>query len=268
MRFSLALACMVLGFAANAFGWGGEGHQVVCLIAENHLTDNAKAGIHELLGEGVNISDAEVANWADRIRRERGDTGPWHYVNIPLGSKGYDEQRDGKKGDNVIDRIRISAETVNDRSKSKRERATALRFLVHLVGDVSQPLHCVDNNDAGGNKVVVQFLNQQEPTNLHSVWDTALIRQYIGKMSIAEYADSIDRRVKPADAQREGGGTPAEWANQGFGIASAQIYTSVPEGGATLVIDQRYIDNAKPIVESQLARGGFRLANVLNAIFR
>src|SRR4051794_17444950 len=70
----------VLLLAHVAYGWGGEGHQVVALIAENHLSAAAKAGIHELLGQDVNISDAEVCNWADQIRRQRHETAPWHYV--------------------------------------------------------------------------------------------------------------------------------------------------------------------------------------------
>src|SRR4051812_7228198 len=93
----------VLLLAHVAFGWGGEGHQVVALIAENHLSDAAKAGIHELLGPDVNISDAEVASWADQIRRERPDTAPWHYVDIPIDADAFDEARDGRNGDNVID---------------------------------------------------------------------------------------------------------------------------------------------------------------------
>jgi len=77
---------LLLVFTPRAYGWGGEGHQVVALIAENHLSDAAKVGIHELLGADVNISDAQVASWADQIRRERRATAPWHYVDIPVES--------------------------------------------------------------------------------------------------------------------------------------------------------------------------------------
>src|SRR5688572_11280252 len=83
-------------------GWGGEGHQLIALIAEERLTPEARAAVKDLLGSD-NLSDAEVVNWADEVRRERRDTAPWHYVNIPHDANAYDAERDGKKGANVID---------------------------------------------------------------------------------------------------------------------------------------------------------------------
>jgi hypothetical protein len=85
-------AALVLFIPATVFAWGGDGHQIVCLIAEEHLTPAAKAGIHELLGD-QNISDAEIASWADNVRRERKRNAPWHYVDIPMEASGFDEPR-------------------------------------------------------------------------------------------------------------------------------------------------------------------------------
>jgi hypothetical protein len=87
----------------DARGWGGDGHQLVCMIAEYRLTPAAKAGFHDLLGKDVNISDAEIASWADQIRHDRRETGPWHYVDIPTDAKAFDEARDGQSGNNVIE---------------------------------------------------------------------------------------------------------------------------------------------------------------------
>jgi hypothetical protein len=93
---------------------GGDGHQIVCLIAEQGLSKEMDAMIHDLLGKDVDISDAELANWADEYRREKRSTGPWHYVNIPIDSKGYDPKRDGNEGRNVIDKTNEFAAILAD----------------------------------------------------------------------------------------------------------------------------------------------------------
>jgi hypothetical protein len=166
MRF-LANAMILLFLPATVLAWGGEGHQIVALIAEDRLTPEAKAGMHELLGEDVSISDAEIANWADQIRRERRNTAPWHYVDIPTTQPSYDATRDGNDGDNVIDAIDRFEKVLADKSKPKAERAEALKFVVHFVGDVHQPLHCADRDgDRGGNKRLVFFLNQKRAVAL------------------------------------------------------------------------------------------------------
>ena len=105
MRLAVTLVVLLLlAYAVPCLGWGGEGHQAVALIAEERLTERAQARVKELLG-GTHLSDAEVVNWADEIRRERRKTAPWHYVNIPIDAEGYDAKRDGKDGQNVIDAI-------------------------------------------------------------------------------------------------------------------------------------------------------------------
>ena|SRR5579862_3156935 len=99
-RFSLAV---ILFVPITVFASGGDGHQIICLIAEERLSPAAKTAIHELLAMG-NISDAEIASWADNVRRERRQTSPWLYVDIPVEAPGFDEKRDGQKGNNVIDK--------------------------------------------------------------------------------------------------------------------------------------------------------------------
>src|SRR4051812_26078905 len=106
MRRPLLFSALVtLLLVHHACAWNGEAHQLVAWIADARLSDKAKAGVKDLLGEGVDISDAEVASWADQIRNERGKTRPWHYINIPITADGYDAKRDGNNGDNVVDAI-------------------------------------------------------------------------------------------------------------------------------------------------------------------
>jgi hypothetical protein len=134
-RIACTVILFVVLFPSFSHAWGGDGHQIVCLIAEDHLTPAAKAGIHDLLGKDVNISDAEIASWADQVRRERKATGPWHYVDIPVDAQAFDEARDGKRGSNVIDKINDFKAVLKNPNASKSDRAEALKFLVHFVGD-------------------------------------------------------------------------------------------------------------------------------------
>lgn len=146
MRHALGLAlALMLLVPAACHAWGGEGHQLVALIAEDHLTPQAKAAVKELL-DGAQISDAEVASWADQIRRERRETAPWHYVNIPHDAQGFDRQRDGRDGDNIIDALERQAKILPDKSAPREQRQEALKWVVHLVGDLHQPLHCAERN--------------------------------------------------------------------------------------------------------------------------
>ena len=149
MRFALP-TLLVLLLPCLCHAWGGEGHQLVALIAEEHLTPAARAAVKELL-DGGNISDAEVASWADEIRRERRETSPWHYVNIPHDADHFDRARDGRDGDNIIDAIQRETKVLADKTQPREKRVEALKFVVHLIGDLHQPLHCVDRNgDRGG----------------------------------------------------------------------------------------------------------------------
>jgi S1/P1 nuclease len=108
MRSGRTLAAVVLlclySVPSLALAWSGDGHQIVCLIAEDRLTPVAKAGIRELLGDDAEIADAEICLWADNVRRQRRETAPWHYVNVPTSQPSYDPQRDGNDGKKSLTR--------------------------------------------------------------------------------------------------------------------------------------------------------------------
>src|SRR5262245_32743310 len=179
---------LILLMPTLALAWGGDGHQIVGLIAENRLTPEAKAAIHGLLGEGADISDADVANWADEVRRDRTETGPWHYVNIPTSQPAYDAARDGKDGSNGIEKNSAFERILSDKNSPRDDRVEALKFLVHFVGDIHQPLHCADRNgDRGGNARLVFFLDEPMATNLHHCWDTSILLHHKGAMRVIDY---------------------------------------------------------------------------------
>ncbi len=251
-----------------AFGWGGLGHQVVCIIAEDHLTPQARAQIHALLGD-AQISDAEIASWADEIHRDHPDTAPWHYVDIPTTAATYDPKRDGNSGNNVIDAIETQAKILVDKSKPKNDRAEALKFLVHFMGDITQPLHCADrNNDRGGNSRLVFYPGQRQATNLHSVWDTALLKDDMHNRRVLDYAEALDKKITDKQRQDWARGTPEQWANESHRLAVEDAYAGIPEDGPPPRIDDNYIQKNEKVVEEQLEKAGVRLAAALNNIFK
>jgi hypothetical protein len=258
------LAALILT-PAFCFAWGGEGHQIVALIAENHLTPKVKAAIADLLGPDVHISDAEVASWADEIRRQERDTADWHYVNVRHDASAFDRKRDGRKGENVIDKLTQQAAILADKSQPKERRAEALKWVVHLAGDIHQPLHCADRNgDKGGNKRLVFFLDRREAVNLHSVWDTWIVRQMVGKQKIAVFADALDKKITPKQRNEWSAGTPEQWANESHRVAVEKVYSDMPEDGPPQKLGREYVASKVPVVAEQLERASTRLAHVLN----
>lgn len=250
----------VLLIPSTLFAWGGDGHQIVCLIAEEHLSSAAKAGIHDLLGD-ANISDAEIASWADNIRRGRRNTASWHFVDIPVDATSCDEQRDGKHGKNVIDKINQFERVLSDHNTSREKRAEALKFLVHFVGDLHQPLHCADRDDKGGNTRLVFFLDQPRALNLHIVWDTTILLHRKGKTRVLQYAMTLNHKISKEQARQWKQGTIEDWANESHMVAVNVAYKGVPADGPPPKLDQAYVDRAADTIDQQLQRSGVRLGD-------
>lgn len=251
-----------------ALAWSVEAHQIVAWIAENHLKPEVQAAVHHLLGsKDDNLSDGEFAGWADEIRRERRKTATYHYVNIPFGAREYDAKRDDPDGHHIVVMISHFESVLADKTRPKEERREALLFLVHLIGDLHQPLHCVDRNgDKGGNGRLVFFLDRQKAVKLHEVWDGLMVRRYVGPAGgkVGAYSDAIDKRTTEAQSAEWAKGSVVDWANESFRLAVEVAYSGVPADGPPPKLTQDYVDSAKPAVELQLRRAGVRLAAVLN----
>ncbi|HVW83314.1 MAG TPA: S1/P1 nuclease [Bryobacteraceae bacterium] len=300
-------------FANSAFGWGCEGHQMIALIARAHLTPAASAAVDELLKENPidpavkrfckdRPSDpmADSATWADDAKNIE-KTGLWHYVDIPLTVKpggrltswcppiGPPVNRKERPGC-VTNAIEYEWAILRDRSRTGGERATALRYIIHFVGDMHQPLHDSDNDDHGGNCTSIQFFTEGRPANLHAIWDYKLIERELAKkhMSQVEYARFLDEQL--AGRWRNSGRGKIRvtaWAWQGNKLARAVTYgalkPSIPleRSGARancslerektaalhISIDEAYFDAAMPVINEQLAKAGVRLAMLLNRTF-
>lgn len=240
-----------------ALAWGPEGHDVVATLAAANLTPAARSQVSALLGGDTMI--VLDANWADEIRDDRQQTAPWHYVNIPLNAPGYDPRRDCADGQCVVAQIQRNEAVLADRRAPKAARADALRFLIHLIGDVHQPLHAADNGDKGGNGFTV-FLRGKR-TNLHHVWDNDVVENF-GRDAGA-VALQINASLTPRQKSQESGGTPTDWANESLSAARG-IYAQIRSPH----LPHDYAQRQSGLARDRLARAGLRLAAVLNRILK
>jgi hypothetical protein len=245
-----------------AAAWAPEGHQIVAAIAARELTPNARAQIGALLGGKPDALMILDASWADEIRQQRPETNSWHYVNIELGSRGYDMGRDCPGGDCVVAQIERDAALLSDPRAPAPARKEALLFLIHFVADIHQPLHAADRNDKGGNSTLVRLRGKQ--LSLHQVWDQDVVT-VMGNDSERIAAD-IARQLTPQQKAQLAKGTPTDWANESFALASTEIYGKLPSGRINLPPD--YSRRELSVTRLQLARAGLRLAAMLNRIFR
>ncbi len=252
----IALLAVLLA-PAPAFAWGVEGHEIVAAIALRELAPTARSEVGRLLGSPVLM--IHEANWADEIRDARPRTGSWHYVDIPLAAGGYDMRRDCPDGDCVVAQIDRAAGLLSDRRLAGGMRAEALRFLIHFVADVHQPLHAEDNDDKGGNQVHVRIGRMR--ANLHKVWDTDVVAP-LGYDSGAA-ADEIVRGVTAAQKQEWRAGPSARWANESHAIAREHVYPPLA-GARDVRLPRDYAVRQAPLARLLLAKAGVRLGWILN----
>ena len=187
MRNLAAVFLLLTFFSSRSFAWGPKGHRIIAEIAQSRLSPAVKVQVRKLLGDD---DLAAVANWADEIKAERPETSGWHFVDIPLDSAGFSAPRDCYRPDHrhllseqdhhncIVDRIEMFQRVLADESASREKRIEALKFLIHFVGDVHQPLHAI-GEARGGNEIhVIEFGSTEcggRSCNLHFVWDIGLI---------------------------------------------------------------------------------------------
>jgi len=244
-------------------GWGPEGHNLVARLADAFLTAAAREQVAEILGPGVTL--ASVSSWPDQIRLSRPETGSWHYIDIPISLPHLDLKRDCPQGDCVIVKIEDFAKVLGNPAAKLEQRREALMFIVHLVGDMHQPLHCSDNHDRGGNEVQTNFFGQS--MNLHSVWDSALLAR-MGEEDTLFAAFSND--LTPERQKKWARGTVEEWAEQAHQAAQKIVYGKLPEvaSGSPEPIGEAYERTADALIRQQIEKAGVRLAALLNATLR
>jgi hypothetical protein len=272
-RVAAAFLAIFAGLPTPAWAWGKEGHQIVGFIAEMNLTPAAQAGIASLLGEDRRISDESISNWADYARNQVHATGAWHYVDIPVEFGKFDAKRDCQSSDCVVARVDRFRELLADKSLRNSDRQEAIKFLIHLVADMHQPLHCAERRnrlgqpDRGGNDCKVRFLDEPTDSNLHKVWDTSLLVHSVGDRSLSDYATSLGSRITAAQRAAWRQGDPRVWANQSHRVAVTHAYAGVAADGPATPLDVTYVAKNQRVVDEQLSRAGIRLAKILNEAF-
>jgi hypothetical protein len=243
--------------------WGNEGHHIIALIAADRLTPEARAEVAELLGGDARSAMENASTWADYIRLTRPETAPWHYVNIEINRRQYNPAVDCPSDNCVVAQVEKDARIVADHQLSTPVRTEALRFLIHFVGDLHQPLHCADNYDRGGNEVAV--LIGAEQTNLHAVWDNDVVAA-LGQ-DPEQVAVGLAARITTDDEGAWRMGSPADWANETFGVARDAVYSSIRGQGGTqapIILPSNYAALMRPVTAARLERAGVRLALLLN----
>jgi nuclease S1 len=244
------LACLLLVASAPLGAWSDRGHRLVVALAEAELAPATRAAALALLDGEADTLEA-LAGWADQAREmaEFAWSRPLHFVNLPRDCS-YDAGRDCPGGQCIVAAVDRFAAELADRSLPRRQRALALKFLLHLVADLHQPLHAGFGDDRGGNRYQVQF--EGRGTNLHAVWDAELPRA--GGLGRVAQLEALRRAGLPAAGTLD----PADWARQSCRLIGG--HALYPSGH---VIGRDYLDRHRPLAEAQLRLAASRLAAVL-----
>jgi hypothetical protein len=260
-RFAVFLAVLALLAAAGpAWAWGNKAHRIVADLAGRDLTPAAAVQVDVLLAGEPVPTLAGVANWPDELRESgsaRGRaTASWHYMNFPRGQCAYEPARDCPGGDCVIAAIERERAVLADVTRPLVQRREALKFLVHFVADVHQPLHAAFADDLGGNRHQLNFAG--EGTNLHAVWDRLLVAER--GMKPPAYAGSLRAQPPlPRDPTRHCPRAVEAWAIESCRIASRPDFYP-PKG----TLSRDYVTRQQPVADLRMREAARRLARTLN----
>lgn len=259
----LLLAAAALSLTStSAFAWGPNGHRVTGKIAQDHLTTEAQAEITALLGVE---SLAEASTWPDFMRSNPSDfwrkgASPWHYITVPPGTSYETAPPEG----DAMTALAMFTKQITDETLPVTQRQLALRFTIHLIGDLHQPLHVGNGNDRGGNRVDVMF--KDKPTNLHTLWDEDLIEDE--KLSYTEKARWLKRRISPDQKAIWSDTNPNTWIRESITMRN-RIYDELgPYDRDTLPnLSYDYVYKHRADIDLRLQQSGVRVAAYLNQVF-
>lgn len=254
MKKFLSICLLFPLFMGQVFAWGQNGHRVVGLVAEQHLNKKAKKKLMKLL-EGNSL--AEVSVWMDDIKSDDhyDHTHDWHWVTVP-DQMAYEDTEKNPNGD-IIMKIEELVQALEDGNLTARQEEEYVKYLVHLVGDLHQPLHVGTGEDMGGNAVKVQWFGGS--SNLHRVWDSEMIDSK--RLSFTEIAHFLGETDKQQVKEWQSSGV-REWARESMSYRS-QVY-DIPENGK---LGYAYMYENYNTIEKRLLQAGVRLAGLLNKIY-
>ncbi len=287
LSLSLTMLTIVASLATptSVFAWGAEGHRITGLVATDLLTPKARLRMNQLMPEA---DLADIALYMDINRRELTEQIPgsdkWHYDNQPVCKiKSYAEYCAG--GNCASAQIPVYFKVLSNIAATPAARVQALRFLVHMVGDIHQPLHAADDDDLGGNLKFVLVPGNDMQRRLHSVWDSDLVKLALRGQSEADYAKLLLTRYREkeipqwqsgygGDGNGNGGGDVSAWMNESYLLSKNITYAKLPNFvcgkdwpsslTAPVALPQTYMDAAGEVVAPQLAKAGARIAWLIN----
>jgi hypothetical protein len=281
MKAILAALIISLWVPHQAFAWGDDGHKVVALIAEHYLTPEVRNTVAALLAQDTDpLTEHDIASeatWADKYRNHHRETASWHFVDIELDNPDIDAACHGRAPlpagvvasngppDCVLDKIRQFADELKAPGTDPEERLVALKFVLHFVGDMHQPLHSSDNHDKGGNavKVIVDGFPHKTRDELHAFWDTQFVDGIEGSPSAL--AEELLATITPAQKAEWEKRSLDDWAMEAFEISKSDVYGDPPLSTDEVQhLGRDYVERAEKDVALQLSRAGVRLAAVLN----
>ena len=274
--------------ALPAAAWGPVGHEVIAFIAQDNLTPKTKSKIMELAYPmDVRLMNrsypdlASMSNWADQIRPSRPETAPWHFIDLPIRKDitKTDEANYCPDNNCVVNQLQIFEDILSEYSngnysKPKADRLEALKFIVHFVGDLHQPLHCADDGDRGGNDKLVRFKDPGRPgrgsrIKLHALWD-GLIETHTDEDPRA-LASRLEKDLNDKKWVIWCKGNENDWALESYQIAKTKIYPGMDPGAQDYTdkpLPNDYYSKMRPIVDEQLEKAGIRLAFVLEEVLK
>ena len=252
---TVIFATILLTLSFQAYSFGQTGHRVIGAIAEKHLTRKAKRSINKLL---VNEDLAEASTFADEQRSNpskfwKKTASPWHYVNVHEG-KVYEKAP--PEGD-AVTALEMFSKQLKSKETDLETKQIALRFIIHIIGDLHQPFHSGTDIDQGGNTIKVTFFNEE--TNLHRVWDEHLIENQ--KLSYTEWTYRLNRKISKKQVKAWSQIDPIIWITE-----SHNLRLGLYPKEESLFFNYQY--KAMPIIRQQLQMGGIRLAAYLNDLFK
>ncbi|HVI46745.1 MAG TPA: S1/P1 nuclease [Chitinophaga sp.] len=246
----------------SSYAWGPTGHRVVAEIAYQHLTPQARKAITAILGRR---SLAMVANWPDFIKSDTthvyDHTNKWHYLDFPsnIARSQFDSLLKTADGENLHTSTQMAIKELKNKSLAKSEQEFMLSFLVHMIGDMHMPLHVGRDEDMGGNKINVMWFDK--PSNLHKVWDEQLID--FQQLSYTEYTQALDI-ASPEEVKLMQSGSIADWMFESHQLSDKIYAYTQPDSKLSYRYNYVFIND----LNKQLLKGGLRLAEVLNGIFK
>jgi hypothetical protein len=246
----------------HTFAWGPTGHRIVGEIASRHLTPQARKAVSAILGRQ---SMAMVANWPDFIKSDTthkyDHTSSWHYLDFPANSDRQQFESAAQKatGENLYVETQAMIKTLKNPAATQADKQFALTFLIHLIGDMHQPLHVGHADDEGGNKIKLTWFDK--PTNLHRVWDENLIEYQ--QLSYTEYTQALDTATVTEVTQLQRG-TIKDWMFESNQLADKVYKLTKADDKLSYRYNYWFVKD----LNQQLLKGGLRLAAILNGIYK